>query len=999
MSRIGFYDKIKFIETLEETDNLSSESIDAIINALHKNRSLMIYFVNNIKNVKFVKQLAQRNFFINFPESIEGEERINYQGWIEGNLLNRMAEKIPEVVLEVIGKAKTKNLNVYTSLLAASLKVDIEKVHNVWPTMIEWLNNNSWHNYPRYYIDLAIKLISNGYFEDTMALLDIILKPVAPKRKSVEQEYLKDCAISRFDFFKYERYENTNIFTICKLLIDNKQFKLIKLLENLFNEAILIEKDISASDYVDTGYWRKAIEDHSQNIIKEYKNFLLDLLRDSLEQAINSDENSIVKRVQIYLFKSDPIYKRLGVHLIRISKDRHLEIAEEILAKYEMYDDDYLHHEIFLLLRDCYPVFEEQFQEKVLSIIKLGPKSENLEKYLKYISENHPDDDLDEAANEYSNRWIRARLFMIKDHLEGENLLLWNKLSEGVNFEKYHPEFRHFTSAGGFVAHIAPISEKEWKGMTVLQKVDFLISWSGEKEQDFSLKRVCPEGLAKLFKEDLKKEWDTYKTEILRLINNSPFPCYSFEIVELICETIAALKKDTKKEDLPFTDIDYNFILDILSSSISKWQNDFTSDGHETGYGRSVCTRSLNVISELSQYIDHKREKLKDDQFLRMRNILIDLCDNIDPTQKEDDPQDERFKNYYDPVTTSINHVRPIALRELLRYAVARSNILGLKKKRWEEEVENKVTAMLKDKAFSVRSVFGECWAWICHLDNDWAGNHHTDIFPKDYENRYFIAAWDGYIIHKYYIDDPRYDLMRPLYIHAIKNALKENMSQTHLEPDRRLAEHLIGFYQFDIEKLPTEDHDMQNPLAYLYSIKPNTITSHMVWSLWRRCKDIAEIDKKKEIWAKALVLWQYRLMSVNEENKNEFFGEEISWFINFLTIKELQVKSSEIEEILLGSIKYFKGGFRDNGLSELLEYLNITIEYDIEFSIKVLNKIFDIHGASWYFDKDEVEPILESAAKSSSLEVKKQAVYVVHKLGEYGHHWARDYLDRLRNV
>ena len=115
------------------------------------------------------------------------------------------------------------------------------------------------------------------------------------------------------------------------------------------------------------------------------------------------------------------------------------------------------------------------------------------------------------------------------------------------------------------------------------------------------------------------------------------------------------------------------------------------------------------------------------------------------------------------------------------------------------------------------------------------------------------------------------------------------------------------------------------------------------------------------------------------------------------MTIKELNVSPLEVKDLVLQSIIYFRGETFDHGMTELIKYLAIVSANAPDFSTEILKTIFDIHGAGWYFEHDDVIKVLESSVNSHSWEVKRRACNIVHKLGEYGHHWAREYLDRLR--
>ncbi len=381
-----------------------------------------------------------------------------------------------------------------------------------------------------------------------------------------------------------------------------------------------------------------------------------------------------------------------------------------------------------------------------------------------------------------------------------------------------------------------------------------------------------------------------------------------------------------------------------------------------------------------------------------IKQILLELCSHPDPEPEQDDPQQENYSGFRDPMSVAINHVRPMALKELLWYGIVRSNLLKLTDGRWEDDVENKVTEMLNDDiAYSVRSVLGEKWPCLYYLDKNWAEENHNKIFPADDPcDRYFLAAWDSYITHNY-VNEAGYDLTRPLYIIAIDNAIAEHTTHTHLGIADSLADHLVVLYLYDIEDLALGSNvSLDNPLAHIYSQSPNKIHSHMTWRLWKMCDDEEDTEKRIQIWEKAKLLWKFRLENVEEEDWNECFAQELTWFIHFLTISQLSIRPDEIRELLVKTIPPLGNCDREHGLSELVKYLASISDDHVADSVTLLAQIFDTHGADWYLKDESVEWILDNATRAGQ-DVRNSACSIVHKLGECGKDWAQPYLDKLR--
>ncbi|MGB2809439.1 MAG: hypothetical protein WBC22_16985 [Sedimentisphaerales bacterium] len=999
--QIGFYDKVKLIETLQEVDTVAPEVVGVLIKSLKANVSLLNYFVQNFRNPVVIREFYKQGFFKELPTPIEEDDGITFRGWSEGVILLRLADQIPDIIKATVREVKTSNFRVYGLLLQAVIKLDIKLVKELWPKMIGWLNDCKWPYFPDEFKKLCQTFIENEMLSEVRLFFEVLLKPDNPPVQKTTNRYLKhDEAIGKLDCW----HLNNDVKPLLNSIEDIPFLLSIeKLFEQYLVRSIDIECVASNSDFCKTSYWRSAIEDHEQDRHNDnQKDSLLIILRDTLEKVLHKEPDKIKDKVFKYLNHEYIIFKRLALHLIRLGKGHFLDIAFEQLSTPDILDELYIHHEIFLLLRDIYPLLQKGQKNKIFSIIKRGPREEKISEVVEWHKNNYSGKvDVKEYGNNYKNRWIINRLQMIKGSLIGSNRNYYDTLVNKYG-ENEHPDFTHYIGTGGHVSQKPPITIEEWNQKTAKQCVDLMITWQPKSEIDNYLERISPKGLADIFKQSLNERWEEFIPEFERLITQSVFPTYAYAILDHISEKI----KESQKEEGKLEGIcNIRSIGEIIGWSCDKWtRTQAPKEDLEYGYGNSVCTNSLMVLENLLIYLDKHKTDIGSNLFLKIKNIILNLCAHPDPEAKIDDPQDEKYATYKDPIMVSINHIRPMALRELLRYALCRSNILNLKEKkiRWEDAVKEKVTEMLiNDKAFSVRSIFGECWRWLFYLDEEWATKYHKNIFPEDTSDEYFITAWDSYITHKYWIDDPGRDLMRPLYIKAIDNFLEGKLTHTNLDPANSLAEHLAGFYRFDIEDLRMDGTvDKANPLGYLFSLKPNELHSHLAWSMWRNCDKSEEIEEYKKIWEKAKALWGFRLRGVELEDRNKSFSKELTWFLHFLNIKKLNIDTSQVKDLLIKTIPSLGKGDNDQGLNELTKYLVEVSSDNIEFSIELLLKTLEVHGTGlyegWYIRKNEIEKIIQNA-RYGDFAVRKTTIKIIHKLGEYGQHWAREYLDELR--
>lgn len=1025
---IGFFDKIRFLELLQQQESFADNVIRELLTVLSQQFPLKRDFSVNCQNVGLIRRLYEEGFFAELSDPVETDGGISYPGWVEGLILVRLADQIPEIVSEIAVNAKTENYRVYNALLEAIAKLDIQQIHGLWPTVISWLQTCKWHFLPDDYPKMAMKLIDNEYIEDSMSLLAVTLKPDPPPKIQTENIYLKhEEAVGILDFHELD----TVVRPVVQHIEEKNPLATVALVNEFLSQAIQYECTASSSDYPKTSYWRRAIEDHDQNLRAAHlKDFLLVVLRDALGNAIEKIPTKVREVVEGFLRQDSQLHKRIALHVIRLARERYVDLAFDVLMKPGSLHDLYLHHEVFLVLRDIFPLLNGDQRGKLLTIIKAGPDAEKLRQEAQWAKENFSDQiDVEDYFVRRKDCWIRDRLQMVKNSLTGSDATYYGELVNTYK-ENEHPDLTSYVETGGFVSHVPPPDTEGWDSMSAKECVDYMVSWepSAEDEGDY-LSRVCPKGVAGLFVETLKKRWDEFTPELHRLVENAKYPTYVTSLFDFVIENHNDDKSEEDGKGSQIFCCNSSLLLDLVGKAVHRWKNaDATKDTIENGYSLSVCKSGVRLVTQIltakgkeysfsakssssrikqrlvslySLCVLYFRRRNRDlaDLFQKSKNVLLELCCHPDPGPDEDDPQQENYSGFRDPITVSINHLRPMALRELLRYSVVRSNILKLKGKRWESDVESKVTEMLlQDTAYSVGSVIGESWAWLYHLDQAWAREKHKTIFPiSDPQGRRFVTAWDSYITHEYYVNDVGYDLMRPLYVAAIDNAISENTTHTNLAPRDSLAGHLIGFYRLDIESLPSDEAvKLDNPLQYAYSLAPNKIHSHMAWSLWKVCEDAKDTSEKLHIWKKAKVLWEYRIESVGEDHWNEHFARELSWFIYFLKIAELRITPDHVRDLLARSITPLGGYDREHGLRGLVDYLSSVATSHISDSVIFLAQIFEAHGVDWYLKDESVKFILDNAGKAGQ-DVRDRACSIVHRLGESGKDWARSYLDELR--
>ena len=120
--------------------------------------------------------------------------------------------------------------------------------------------------------------------------------------------------------------------------------------------------------------------------------------------------------------------------------------------------------------------------------------------------------------------------------------------------------------------------------------------------------------------------------------------------------------------------------------------------------------------------------------FSLVQEILFLLVDNPDPNQEQDRPEEGWF-GHLDPLTVSMNHVRPMALEALIHLTMKKAQLYKDRDlPKWEQSIEDIFTRKLdrkSDPSWSVHSIYGRYLPSFYWLDPEWVKRNVNNIFSR----------------------------------------------------------------------------------------------------------------------------------------------------------------------------------------------------------------------------------------------------------------------------
>jgi hypothetical protein len=179
------------------------------------------------------------------------------------------------------------------------------------------------------------------------------------------------------------------------------------------------------------------------------------------------------------------------------------------------------------------------------------------------------------------------------------------------------------------------------------------------------------------------------------------------------------------------------------------------------------------------------------------------------------------------------------------------------------------------EPTFAIRSVYGQYFPYLCHVDEEWTKRQLPKIFPREPSHKkYRNVAWRTYVS----FNKPRihvFQILRTEYERAVSK-LSEDKGTKHdvADPDESLAEHLITFYWRGV----LDFQDPEGLLAKFYRNADDDLRAHVIAYIGRSLKGLKEA-LPEGIKAKLSNLWQLRMREASQHVAPASYGKELAAF------------------------------------------------------------------------------------------------------------------------
>jgi hypothetical protein len=959
---VNFFDRLTLIDRMIDNGPALKNITENIIPLLQEEASIR-YFFEQIGHV-WIPSLKESGMFSNPPEPFQDEDgRITNFYWPQSSYLAKMAKIAPLQVLELAIPISKESNNMlihqdlaeaatyYPSELAA-LWVDFEN---------KWIDSQKTLSLllPEKYGEVLGTLIKGKQTEAALKLTRSLFAVYRLEdRLGKEGNALPREPKSRLDLWQFEKMMKMYFPGLIQVAGDKALSIMYELLESVLSRRV--EKD----DPDDRSWmWRPAVEDHSQNSPLGLADIIISSFRDTLELLCRSDSTLIPKLIKELEDKLPYIYHRIALHLVSVFSNEVPEMTIERLTNREIFDQPAYRHEYALLAKNNFGKLCTEDKELIFDWIRQGLKEQEVTRFFKKVFDRVP---TQEEIIGYIDTWRRDKLALFSNSLTLEWEQIYQRLVDKYG-QANHPDFVSFTTS--WMGPTSPKRAEELRSMDTEEIIDFISSWQPDEKK---FQSPSPEGLGRQLASLIASDPERFVKKAFLFRGLDPTYIYSF---------FSGLR-DAINQEATFS---WEPVLELC-----KW----TMDQPQSISNQSWSWTRKSIADLLSKGLDKGKSEIPISLREAVWEVLSALTRDPDPIPES---EDKYGGTNMDPSTLSINTVRGEAMHALIRYALwirryletfSDKDIrvsLGFKEMPEVEEVLNYHLDIEQERSLAVHSIYGQWFPWLALLDENWARNSITKIFPegKRYRN-ILIAAWDTYVVYCAPYGNV-FETLRDEYRKAIErigspSAVKKSLK----EPESCLAEHLITFYWRKLIKI----YEAEGLIERFYQKASDELAAHTL-EFAGICLQNTEGDVPEPILKCFMELWVWRIENIkkNSSAHSKELAAFSRWFISSKLDDEWSL-GQLIEVLRIGKIE-----------SEhlVVERLNDLSTNMLANSVKCLSLIIDkseLFSISLWKDKARI--ILQKALESGDSKVSEDAINIINNLGVRGFLEFRDLLKSM---
>ncbi len=835
----NFFDTIKLIDRILDKPP-SKDRAKLLDNHIPKNETTLVYLFQHCNDPKWLPRFDERGFFDHPPSGVYDHENdlMQYPQWPAGIYLQKVAKDKPKEVTRIIERIPVPdNFQVHENLIRAiaNMPADISARHI--DLVINCIQSGSVSHTADSYMDLVFHLAENGFSDEASEIIRKLYGPVKSDDKSSRTPYSSsDLAVSNY---AYEDFLINQIKELRKHLGEETINLLAQIMDDFLHDQFSSPKDASFS-------WARSLSldpNQSYRSVHHVKNNILRALISEMNHFIK-DGTSYTDIVAILDDYDWHLFDRIKLLLYKRHDD--LEQIKPILLDDKLFDQYWISREYKSTLEKFYQDLAEEEQQQILGWIDEGLSFETAKK--RHV-ENDP---TDEEVEKLQKHWKLVKLHPIAEYLENS----WKNKYESLVDTFGNPKKEEDTFDIQY--HTGPTSPKDVEELSQ-HSPEEVIAYLKEWEPEETYGSPSPRGLSRVLREVIEEQPAAYAEHAADFKTLLPNYIYS-----LILGLREALKNGSE--------IDWQTVLSLCRYALE--QEDDEQDVQDDRLGDPIWLRIHKRIADL---IGVGCRATSHPIPFQYRDEVWEL---IYPLTQHPQP-DEEFEQQKDrePMGVSINTVRGEAMHAVFKYMYwvrthdEDEGSVSFAKMPEVQKVLERHLDTNQEPTLTIRSVYGQHLWQLIKTDPDWLNSHLDTIFPTEAEQQpLFYAAWYGFITqhraHQLLLTH-----LQPVYEQAITQLnLEFDSWDNGLMPDRRLAEHLLGYYWHGDLTLDSELLDT------FFKHAPAELRGYLFEYIGRNL-DRMEAKLDDEICVRLENFMNYRINKGKSVKNDSSYEEELAYF------------------------------------------------------------------------------------------------------------------------
>ena len=769
------------------------------------------FFFSRLKNPLWIQPLAERGYFQSPPSVTHLEDdSIQFPFWPELQFLKNVAKDAPDEVTRIaVGIPEVDNPQVYYDILDIALRLHGEQSARLKPKILDdaqikhlFLSQRS--------SDLLDHWIAERQTTAALDLLKILVQFSPDPHSDIKQVRRKENPRGwttwleprpRFDQWDYQEMMEKSIRLLAERVPYQVAHVLIDATASMIRLQIHLEDLDKVKDKDGSEIWCRRLDKlgHDYHVSREA---LVNTLTFACEQVFEKAPESIASLDGILRKQRWKTFTRLRHHLYALHPNEQTQpwIREAILAHgdYARWEHYY---ELQRMIRCACEHFgagllTEEERTQIFDTILSGPSKTGFQ-------ERMGEQFTEELFTKRQHRFHRMRLRPFTTVLFGKYADYFQQLEteagEQISDEDYSPVSKTKTE-GGLMSRRSPQPPGALANLADEQLLVYINEWQEEHhdEDDWSVEiniEALAEAFQTVFKEaiipdaDRLRFWIENRERIER-------PIYVRAMISAMQEHVKAKNFDKLSEWLTFCE----------------WVLAHPDREHGEGYGYKLGEESREnphwhssrrAVGDFIGVCVEKDVDVPVSAREHLAKLLDPLCTQFDWMLDEDKPV---FLNSSDQLAEAINNTRSRALESLVNF--------GFWLRRQDPEADVSEVTTILEKRFAPetewplslpeRAILGQKYGSIFLLNEVWATEHKSDLFPQD-DLPAWAEAFDSFLRFNRPFES-LFEVLRGDFEFALQQSSNVEMQERlRGEPVDPLGRHLFTYYLWDVYPLRGE--------------------------------------------------------------------------------------------------------------------------------------------------------------------------------------------------